>query len=259
MVAKANMETKHEAGHTILVDKYRQAAAKPGSSSGYHGLTIHALAGLHEYLTLRVREYFKLDSRLLDLAAGTGAMSLRLNDLGYKVTATDYVFENFRLHDTIPFFVADLNDCFAKDRENQFEGIVASEIIEHLENPRNFARECFKLLKPGGKIILSTPNVDSVASIVSFMRSGTFQWFGDSEYERDGHITPMTQWQIEKCFREAGFSFLWKGSFGDREGKLKGSPRLLLLCRLIAKFTVCQKDLNKQIFVAVLEKPARLG
>ena len=191
----------------------------------------------------------------LDLAAGTGAMSLRLIDSGYKVTATDYVPENFRLHDSVPFFASDLNNDFSQGREAQFDIVMASEIIEHLENPRHFARECFKLLKSGGKLFLSTTNVDSVASIVSAMRTGTFQWFGETNYDRDGHITPLTQWQVDKCFKEAGFTFLWAGSYGDRDGWLKGSPRLLLLSKLIDRLTTLKNELKNQIFVVILEKP----
>ena len=251
------MNAKNDGSHTILVAQYRKASKTVNSSSGYKGLAIHALPGLHEFMLAQVSNHGQTEGTVLDLAAGTGAMSLRLTDFGYKVTATDYVPENFRLHDLVPFFATDLNNDFSQGREGQFDIIMASEIIEHLENPRHFARECFKLLKSGGKVILSTPNVDCVASIVSAMRTGTFQWFGEANYNRDGHITPLTQWQIDKCFKEAGFTFLWTGSYGDRDEWLKGSPRLLLLSKLINRLTTLKDDLKNQIFVAVLEKPSR--
>jgi SAM-dependent methyltransferase len=251
------MNVNQENSHTVLVDRYRKAAELSDSSAGYKGLAIHALPGLHEYLFAQVSKHRQSRGEVLDLAAGTGAMSLRLSDHGFQVTATDYVCENFRLHDSVPFFACDLNDDFSKGREGQFDMIMASEIIEHLENPRHFARQCFKLLRHGGKLVLSTPNVDCVASIVSTLRTGTFQWFGDVEYSRDGHITPLTQWQIDKCFTEAGFAFLWTGSYGDPYGKLRGSPRLLMLGRLISRLMALKESLSGQIFVAVLEKPRR--
>jgi SAM-dependent methyltransferase len=249
------VEQREAASHKIEVEVYRRSASIDDSRGGYKGLRIHALPGLHEFTAVHAYAHFQPGSNILDLAAGTGAMSLRLSDAGYNVTATDYVTENFRLHGSIPFFKADLNDYFSCGIECGFDGIMASEIIEHLENPRHFARECFKSLKPGGKLVLSTPNVDNFASIVSFMRSGTFQWFGDSEYKRDGHITPLTQWQARKCFDEAGFSMLWSGSFGDRFGKLRGSPRMLALVRLISLVGRIPRGMGNQIFVAVFEKP----
>ena len=251
------MDEKVAENPKIQVGEYEKSAATLECFEGYKGLRIHALTGLHDFTAEHTYKHLTAGSRILDLAAGTGAMSLRLSDAGYNVTATDYVSKNFRLHDSIPFFKADLNDHFSKGREGHFDGIIASEIIEHLENPRHFARECFKLLKDGGKIILSTPNVDNLASIINFLRSGTFQWFGEREYKHDGHITPLTQWQLKKCFDEAGFSVLWQGSFGDPDGVLKGSPRLLMLSRFIGLFASIRQDLSNQIFIAVFEKPMK--
>lgn len=242
---------------TILVDTYKRAAIESKTSdNSYNGLNIHALPGLHEFTASELEKSLAKGSRILDLAAGTGAMSLRLCDMGYDVTATDYVAENFRLHGSVPFFTADLNEDFACNFGQQFDAIMASEIIEHLENPRHFARQCFMLLAPGGKLMLSTPNIDTTASIVSFLRNGTFAWFNNLDYKNEGHITPLTQWQIEKCFVEAGMSFKWRSSFGDPDDLLAGSPRLLILSKLARLITRKGKDLNKQIFVALVEKSA---
>jgi 2-polyprenyl-3-methyl-5-hydroxy-6-metoxy-1,4-benzoquinol methylase len=240
--------------HTLLVDEYRRAAKSEFANYSYKGLRIHALPGLHEFTFARVKEHVKMGATILDLAAGSGAMSKRLIDSGYNVIATDYVVENFRLHDSVPFFMADLNAGFSKGREQNFDAIVASEIIEHLENPRHFARECFKLLKPEGFLILSTPNVDCAASVAHFISDSTFQWFSDASYDLDGHITPLTQWQLDKCFKEAGFDAVWNGSFGDRHGLLRGSPRLLLLSKLIDKLMKRKNELRNQIFVSVMRR-----
>jgi SAM-dependent methyltransferase len=238
----------------IEVDFYRRAAST-ASIGGYKGLQIHALPGLHEFVAERVYAHSRIGCTVLDLAAGSGAMSQRLVDAGYKVTATDYVVENFRLHSSVPFFQIDLNGQFSAGQESVFETVVASEIIEHLENPRNFIRECFRLLKPGGTLVMSTPNLNNSASIASFLRSGQFQWFGEAEYRRDGHITPLTQWQIQKCVDEAGFENCETTSFGDPYETIRGSPRLLLLSKVINFLRGGKSGLNKQIFVGVFRKP----
>jgi len=135
--------------HTVLVDRYHRAATTQANANSYKGHAIHALPGLHDFLADKVVGHCEQGSSVLDLAAGSGAMSLRLQDLGFKVTATDYVSENFKL-ESVPFIQADLNGNLASAYPHQFDAVVASEIIEHLENPRHFAREIFKLLKPGG-------------------------------------------------------------------------------------------------------------
>ena len=242
--------------HTILIEQYKKAASEVILQGGYRGLRIHALPGLHDFTGKLAVKHIKPYGDVLDLAAGSGAMSQRLLDHGFRVIATDYVAENFRLHESITFLQADLNDDFPAAMESQFDGVMASEIIEHLENPRHFARQCFKALRPGGHVILSTPNVDNVASIVTFLRTGCFQWFEDADYNTEGHITPLTQWQIGKSFKEAGFRMTWQGSFGDPDGKLKGSPRLLFVSRIVGRLSVLAKDRANQIYSAVFYKPA---
>jgi len=202
-----------------------------------------------------IRKQCTKGSHILELAAGSGAMSLRLKDHVFEVDATDYVVENFKLGNVISFKQADLNGNFSNSYDVKFDGIMASEIIEHLENPRNFARQCFKLLKPGGKLILSTPNIDSGSSIASYIRTGMHEHFNDKNYRHDGHITPLMQWVIEKSFSEAGFSFVFRGSFGDGFARLQGSPRLILLAKLINLISNRSPDLLNQIFVAVVSKP----
>ena len=238
---------------TVLVDSYRKSAAGSAGENSYKGLRIHALPGLHDFIAGVATEYLRPGAPLLDLAAGTGAMSLRMQDLGFNVTATDYVPENFKLT-TVPFAQSDLNENFSSAYAARFDAIIASEIIEHLENPRHFARECYRLLEPSGRIVLSTPNIESAGSIASFLRSGCFAWFSDEDYVNQGHITPLTQWQIEKVFAGAGFKFLWKGSFGDGVRTTAGSPRLRFFAKLLSIFSTKESRLRGEIFVCVLEK-----
>lgn len=238
---------------TILVDGFQNTASKRANDNNYKGHVIHALPGLHAYLANKATKYFEPNSYLLDLAAGSGAFSLRMQDLGFRVSATDYLDSNFKIS-SIPFRQADLNSSFAQNYTELFDAIVATEIIEHLENPRHFARQCFALLRPGGRMLLSTPNVDSPGSKASFLRTGCFAWFGPEDYERQGHITPLTQIQIEQIFVEAGFNFLCKGSFGIGSSRLLGSPRLQIIANLISLVSSTRSSLAGEIFVAVMEK-----
>src|SRR5262245_28978117 len=102
---------KHKA--ILLVDTYRnlETYAWKGRHT-YKGLTVHAFPGLHDFVAERIVEVLSPGAAILDLGAGSGAMSARLADLGFAVTAMDVVPENFRLHDSVPFIEANLNDAF---------------------------------------------------------------------------------------------------------------------------------------------------
>lgn len=245
--------------HTILVQQYRDAAGREATSNAYGGLRIHALPGLHEFLAEVIVRHVPRDTALLDLAAGSGAMCLRLRDLGYRPAGVDYVTENFRA-EGIPFHQADLNDDFsARFCDGGFGAIVASEIIEHLENPRHFARQCARILPADGLLVLSTPNLLNSGSMTSFIRSGRFLWFNDEDREVQGHISPLTPWQIEHALREAGFRVLWQGSHGQGASKLQGSPRMQWMARAIDALSGVPRTLRGEIYSCVAQRLATAG
>ncbi len=242
--------------HTLIVDRYESTACiEDAGSNNYKGLRIHALPGLHDFVGEQVSKHLRYGSKALDIAAGSGAMCLRLSDLGFSVDATDYVRSGFKLNGSIPFTEIDLNLDFADAFGSRYESIVASEIIEHLENPRHFARQIFALLRPGGRVLLTTPNIDSIPSKILFLSSGSFLWFEDQQYRSDGHISPLSQGQLQKIFSEAGFSLVAQSSFGSRFERLSGSPRLKLLTWLLGALFAPQPGLGGEIYVVVFERP----
>jgi SAM-dependent methyltransferase len=242
---------------TVLVEAYRADFAVPlDAGNSYGGIFSNALIGLHAFAGECVAQYVKPGGSILELGAGRGALSKRLVEKGFDVTATDYVAESFQLHGRVAFRQSNLNEKFSTIFPGCYDGIVAVEIIEHLENPRHVARECFKLLAPGGRMILTTPNPDSPTSIASFIRQRRFQWFDEEAYRVDGHIVPITQYQLRACFSEAGFSTVWLGSFGDYRRSLAGSPRLRILSELVRLFSAQAPGLSGEITVAVFERPA---
>lgn len=53
--------------------------------------------------------------------------------------------------------------------DNQFDMIYAGEIIEHTWTPAVMIDECRRILKPGGRLVLDTPNVYSLNAIMRFL------------------------------------------------------------------------------------------
>ena len=171
----------------------------------YRGLPIFAAPGLHEAAAALLAAAAPSGARVFEVGAGSGAMSLRLDDAGFAVTASDLFAESFKpAH--VPFVAADLNGAFAGQFPDGFDAVMALEIIEHLENPRHLLRQLRALLPVGGQLVLSTPNIANPVSQALFLRRGMFQWFRDEDYAEQGHITPLSPWQIEKVLAECGFA-----------------------------------------------------
>lgn len=58
--------------------------------------------------------------------------------------------------------------------DRSFDAVISTEGIEHLENHFFFLREIHRILKPGGVLVLTTPNITALRSRVRFFGSGFF-------------------------------------------------------------------------------------
>lgn len=91
--------------------------------------------------------------------------------------------------------LADLNKDFPF-RDQSFDGVMAVELIEHLENPRHFIRECKRITRDF--ILITTPNCCSPESKRLFQKDGVFKYFEHHGicYKPYGHITPLFPWMF---------------------------------------------------------------
>jgi SAM-dependent methyltransferase len=109
-------------------------------------------------------------ARVLDVGAGEGYFCKLLRDRGYEVEACDFLQDNFKLRD-VPFHKADLNQAIPLPA-GQYDVVVSIEVLEHIENHVRFVGEMMRVLKPGGTIILTTPNILSLPSRWHFFLYG---------------------------------------------------------------------------------------
>jgi 2-polyprenyl-3-methyl-5-hydroxy-6-metoxy-1,4-benzoquinol methylase len=148
--------------------------------------------------------------RVFDLAAGSGYTSRRLQQMGFEVKAYDIFTDQFVPKD-IPIDKADLN-AGLPEPSGCADAILALEVIEHLENPRAFLREAARVLKPGGGLVLSTPNIVTLGSKLRFAMSEELElFFNDEGRTRDpfcdeasGHISPLLPWLLDMFVKDAG-------------------------------------------------------
>ena len=102
------------------------------------------------------------------------------------------------------FKCANVNDGIPFEN-NIADYIVCSEIMEHLENPTFFLDECKRVLKIGGKIIISIPNPYYLVEMINnfFKREDT-----------EGHISSFTYQNINALTRFSSIDILrLTGSF----------------------------------------------
>jgi len=111
-------------------------------------------------------------AKILDAPCGAGALAIALRELAYDAFGADIdpaaaplLGQAFQLADfshPLPWANA------------FFDVVLSVEGIEHLDNRHAYLRELARVLKPGGMLVLTTPNIVSLRSRVRFRGSGFF-------------------------------------------------------------------------------------
>ncbi|MFK7970659.1 MAG: methyltransferase domain-containing protein [Bacteroidia bacterium] len=167
-----------------------------------------AMPGTHE----RFLDYFNTQEQptgqhVLDLGAGHGAFTKRLYDMGFAVQACDLFPEAFYFEE-IPCKKVDITSAFPYE-DNSFDMIIAIEVSEHILDHENFFKEAFRILKPGGRFYITTPNMMSLKSRIRFLFSGFFYSFGPLDHDNYNglqHLASRTLDQYNYIAYKYGFA-----------------------------------------------------
>ncbi len=100
--------------------------------------------------------------RILDIPCGVGSLLLHLEGAGFDIDAADCEDLPTRVPGVV-FSLADMNRPLPYPA-NQFDAVVSIDGIEHIERTFDFVRECRRILRPGGTLIVTTPNISALRS-----------------------------------------------------------------------------------------------
>ena len=82
------------------------------------------------------------------------------------------------------------------------DATAAVEVIEHLENPRAFMRELVRITRPGGWVVVTTPNQLSALSLLTLVVKGRFSAFQERDYP--AHRTALLEIDLRRIAAECG-------------------------------------------------------
>jgi 2-polyprenyl-3-methyl-5-hydroxy-6-metoxy-1,4-benzoquinol methylase len=126
---------------------------------------------------------------LLDVGCGRGDLFWRLPTTIDSYTGVDLVrYDGFPDAPSARLRIADLNQPLPVP-DDAADVVVSIETIEHLENPRALFRSLVRALRPGGLLIVTTPNQLSVLSKLSFVVKSHHAAFQAVHYP--AHITAL--------------------------------------------------------------------
>ncbi len=136
----------------------------------YSGISINTTKYTHEKVFELLVANTEKGAIVVDVPSGSGAFIKRLKDNGYKnIKAVD--IENILEIDHDDFVVGDMTETLPFSDES-CDVVVCIDGIEHISRQFDFVKETGRILKTGGKIIVSTPNISSVRSRWKWLMTG---------------------------------------------------------------------------------------
>lgn len=164
-----------------------------------------------------LRHFRERDREFLHLDIGSGSgdlVRLLKKEINTKSSCCDYADNLIQLPGQ-PVDIVDLNKKKELPyQDHLFDIVTATEVIEHLEDFRAILREMYRVLKPGGICILSTPNILNINSRLRNL------WFGFPELMGPlpisnrkiescaGHISPISIFYVMHALYESDFQQL---------------------------------------------------
>ena len=188
--------------HESYDEEYYRSGGYAGLNTGLTGQYFWA----RRFYAALVRRYCR-NGRVLEIGCGLGHVLERLQDKydAYGIDVSEYAVEQARSR--APRARAEVRAVEEIGRYGTefFDAMIAVHVFEHLQRPQDVAALCYESLRPGGVLIMATPNLSAPLK----ERKGD-RWFG---YKDPTHISmkPPSEWTA--MLHEAGFRL--RRAFGD--------------------------------------------
>lgn len=177
-------------------------------------------------------------ARVVDLACGEGQLLARLAELGFgQLTGIGWkvtVPPSARKVESVDLSRDGWADALGGAT---FDVMTATEVLEHLVNPYEFLVQARRLTNPGGRLIMTFPNVHNLRSIIGYAVAGRFSGFfgpnwNDNHPLHDQHIFVPNHELVQYFLKLAGFEIV-SINFLFGRGKLFGTTAMFD-CRAIS-------------------------
>lgn len=156
---------------------------------------------------------------LVDVGCGAGQLWSFLRTRFDRYIGVDLIrYEGFPAGGE--FHSTDLTSCHLPLPDLGADVVTSVETIEHLENPRAFARELVRVAKPGGWVVITTPNQLSLLSLLTLLVKKNFNAFQDVHYP--AHLTALLEVDLRRIASECGLTDV--SIIYSHEGRLMLTP-----------------------------------
>jgi len=183
-------------------------SSSPYKDYGYHDANARCTAPYLLPQIWQLTGQLDASTRVLDVGCGNGFIAGEFYKKGCRVVGLDLSEKGIDIaRQTYPqarFEVLAADDRVLENLvEEPFDIVISTEVVEHLYDPRSYAAGCFAALKPGGRVICSTPYHGYLKNLVLAL-SGKWDSHADPLWD-GGHIKLWSQKTLSRLLIEAGF------------------------------------------------------
>ncbi|MBI5236607.1 MAG: class I SAM-dependent methyltransferase [Deltaproteobacteria bacterium] len=135
---------------------------------------------------------------LLEVGCGSGLYLSEMRSLGWDVQGID--FDEAAVKTAASYFGLNVS-CASLEaagfKKDSFDAITANHVVEHIHDPLSLLKECWRILKPGGSLVITCPNAKSLAHGI----------FKDACYHLDPprHLYSFSRSNLSALAQKAGF------------------------------------------------------
>lgn len=163
-------------------------------------------------------------ARLLDVGCGQGQFYQVVRRLGVSYTGVDVLrYDRFPADPAVDFIQADLEKGLTAVPADSADFVCSLETIEHVENPRFLMRELVRVLRPGGWLVVTTPNQLSLLSKACLVWKNEFVQFQERPGLYPSHLSALLEIDLVRMARENRLNSVEILYTGD--GRMPGTAR----------------------------------
>lgn len=134
---------------------------------------------------------------VIEVGFGNAQGLVGLRAMGWHVSGCEFDPKCVQVARTLGFDARQGSFDGCQFTEAGYDAVVSSHVIEHLPDPAAFFAEAFRVLRPGGLLVMRTPNIASKDA-----KEAGANWRG---LEVPRHLTIHSSWSLKTLARNAGF------------------------------------------------------
>ena len=131
---------------------------------------------------------------ILDIGCGFGYFLKLCDEEGwetYGVDISEYAIGRARSITKAKLFVHDVEKGLPMFNEDFFDIVTMIDVLEHLYSPFKVVKEIYRILKPGGFMIITTPNLNALARFLWKIIGKEKRWYGFIDETHIHLFTPL--------------------------------------------------------------------